>query len=125
MRDEQLMCDEQLANHWAWRGRSEFTAKPGRQDARGKQRNDEKPFLPLRLRLAVNPLGLGEVDIYGIVRLTMGGRECPTDVMEVPDGVPVLIGQIPLEYLDYVVDPRGQRLVGNPAHGGEHTFELY
>jgi hypothetical protein len=37
----------------------------------------------------------------------------------------VLIGQIPLEYLDLVVEARGQRLVGNPAHGGEHMFELY
>jgi hypothetical protein len=45
--------------------------------------------------------------------------------MEVPDGVPVLIGQIPLEALDLVVDLRGRRLIGNPAHGGEHVLELY
>jgi hypothetical protein len=45
--------------------------------------------------------------------------------MEVPDGVPVLIGQIPLEFLDFVVDPVRQRLIGNPAHGGEHVLELY
>ena len=69
--------------------------------------------------------GQGEVAVYGTVRLTIQGRDCPTDVMEVPDGVPVLIGQIPLEYLDFVIDPRSQRLVGNPAHGGEHVFELY
>jgi hypothetical protein len=36
-----------------------------------------------------------------------------------------IIGQIPLEYLDFVVDPRSQKLTGNPAHGGEHMFELY
>ena len=69
--------------------------------------------------------GLGVANMYGTVRLTIQGRECPTEVMEVPDGVPVLIGQIPLEYLDFIVDPRSQRLIGNPAHGGEHTFELY
>jgi clan AA aspartic protease len=69
--------------------------------------------------------GQSEAAIYGTARLTIQGRECPTDVMEVPDDVPVLIGQIPLEYLDFVIDPRGQRLVGNPAHGGEHMFELY
>jgi len=69
--------------------------------------------------------GVAEASVYGTVRLTIQGRECPADVMEVPDNVPVLIGQIPLEYLDFVVDPRGQCLIGNPAHGGEHMFELY
>jgi predicted aspartyl protease len=73
----------------------------------------------------VSTSGEGEVDVYGTVRLVIQGRECSTDVMEVPDRVPVLIGQVPLELLDFVVDPRSQRLIGNPAHGGEHTFELF
>jgi hypothetical protein len=30
---------------------------------------------------------------------------------------PVLIGQIPLECFDFVVDPNSQRLIGNPAQG--------
>ena len=47
------------------------------------------------------------------------------DVLEVPDGVPPLIGQIPLEHLDFVVDPRNQKLIGNPAHGGVHTYEQF
>jgi predicted aspartyl protease len=72
-----------------------------------------------------NTAAVREADVYGTVRLTIAGRDCPTDVMEVPDHVPVLIGQIPLEYLDFVVDPRGQRLIGNPAHGGEQMFEQY
>jgi hypothetical protein len=29
------------------------------------------------------------------------------------------------ENLDLVVDLRGRRLTGNPAHGGEQVFELY
>jgi hypothetical protein len=45
--------------------------------------------------------------------------------MEVPDQIPVLIGQVPLELLDFVIDPRRRTLVGNPAHGGEHVFEMY
>jgi hypothetical protein len=69
--------------------------------------------------------GTGDVDVYGPVRLTIAGRECPTDVMEVRDDVPVLVGPIPPEYLDFVIDPRSQKLIGNPAHGGEHTLELY
>jgi hypothetical protein len=30
-----------------------------------------------------------------------------------------------LELLDFVVDPVHQRLIGNPAHGGEQMIELY
>ncbi|QDV38495.1 hypothetical protein [Tautonia plasticadhaerens] len=47
------------------------------------------------------------------------------DVLEVPDGTPALIGQLPLEHLDFVVDLRSRTLIGNPAHGGEHIYELY
>jgi predicted aspartyl protease len=64
-------------------------------------------------------------DRYELVRLTIQGRDCPMDVLEVPDGVPVLIGQIPLEHLDFVVDPKSRQLIGNPAHGGEHVYEMY
>ena len=44
--------------------------------------------------------------------------------IEVPDDCPVLIGQVPLGLLDFVVDPAGPRLIGNPAHGGEQILEL-
>lgn len=64
-------------------------------------------------------------DVYAVARLTIQGRDCSLDVTEVPDGVPVLIGQIPLELLDFVVDPKNQRLIGNPEHGGEHVLEMY
>jgi len=70
-------------------------------------------------------LGIREADVYDAVRLTIQGRDCPLDVMEVPDTVSVLIGQIPLERLDLVVDLQSRRLTGNPAHGGEHIIEAY
>ena len=70
-------------------------------------------------------IGLDEAGIYEAVRLTIMGRSCTMDVMEVPDGVPALIGQLPLEHLDFVVDLRSRSLIGNPAHGGEHIYELY
>jgi clan AA aspartic protease len=69
--------------------------------------------------------GVCEAAMYEAVRLTIQGRQCTMDVMEVSDEVPVLIGQIPLEHLDLVVDPRNRQLTGNPAHGGEHMYELY
>jgi len=65
------------------------------------------------------------VSIYEVVRLTILNRICSVEVMEVPDEVPALIGQIPLEMLDLVIDLQGRRLTGNPAHGGEHTLELF
>ncbi len=69
--------------------------------------------------------GICEADKYEAVQLTIQDRDCPVDVLEVPDTVPVLVGQIPLENLDLVVDPRGGKLIGNPEHGGEHMFEMY
>jgi predicted aspartyl protease len=66
-----------------------------------------------------------EAAMYDAVRLTIQGRECTMDVLEVPDSVPVLIGQIPLEHLDLVVDLQSRRLIGNPAHGGEHVYEMF
>ena len=69
--------------------------------------------------------GVKSADMYGTVRLTIMERDLPTDVTEVPDDCPVLIGQVPLEVLDFVVDPKAQRLIGNPAHGGEQIIEIY
>jgi predicted aspartyl protease len=69
--------------------------------------------------------GLAEAALYGAVRLTIQDRSCIMDALEVPEHTPVLIGQIPLEHLDFVVDLRSRTLIGNPAHGGEHIYELY
>ena len=69
--------------------------------------------------------GASEADMYAPVRLTILGRSCTMDVIEVPDTMPALIGKLPLKHLDFLVDPQGRTLVGNPAHGGEHMLELY
>jgi predicted aspartyl protease len=69
--------------------------------------------------------GVRDLNVYEPVRLTVQGRDCTVDVLEVPDTTPVLLGQVPLELLDFVVDPSGRRLIGNPAHGGEQIFELF
>lgn len=63
--------------------------------------------------------------VYEPVQLTIQDRDCIVEVTEVGDDVPTLIGQIPLEWLDFVVDPGSRRLIGNPAHNGEWTMELY
>jgi predicted aspartyl protease len=75
-----------------------------------------------------NARGIGGVvplRLYSVARLTIQGRDCTVDVGEIADELPVLIGQIPLELLDFVVDMKGQRLIGNPAHGGEHIIDVF
>lgn len=78
---------------------------------------------PLHTRLARGLGGNIPLPMYRAVRLTIQGRDCAIDVGEIPDEFPVLIGQVPLELLDWVVDLKGQRLIGNPEHGGEHVME--
>lgn len=78
-----------------------------------------------RTRTARTAGGVVTLGIYGMVLLTVQGREARIDVGEVADDMPVLVGQIPLEILDFVVDPQGQRLIGNPAHGGEQMIEVF
>jgi hypothetical protein len=51
-------------------------------------------------------------------------RDCVIDVAEVSDKAPVMVGQIPLEIMNFVVDPRHGKVIPNPAHDGEWTIEL-
>lgn len=80
---------------------------------------------PHRTRTARTTAGTVSFTIYEPVRLTVQDRDCVIEVAEVPDDCPVLIGQVPLELLDFVVDPSGQKLIGNPEHGGEQMIELF
>ena len=75
-----------------------------------------------RMRTAV---GTVVFSFYEPVRLLVQERECVTEVAELPDECPVLIGQVPLEMLDFVVDAAGRKLIGNPEHGGEQMLELF
>ena len=63
--------------------------------------------------------------VYEPVRLEVMGRYGSFDVVEVDDDVPNLLGQIPLEYLDFVVNPKAQKLIPNPAHGDKQMSEEY
>jgi predicted aspartyl protease len=72
--------------------------------------------------------GLGgplPVPMYRAVRLVIQGRDCAIDAGEIGDDFPVIIGQVPLEMLDWVVDPKNRRLIGNPEHGGEDVMEIF
>ena len=73
-------------------------------------------------RAVSGTLNLG---IYGAAKVATGGRECITEVMELPADRQPLLGQIPLEMMDWWVDVSNQRLVGNPEHGGEWMAEVF
>ena len=78
-----------------------------------------------RTRTARTAAGIVSFGIYEPVRLTVLERDCIVEVAEVPNECPVLIGQIPLEMLDFVVDTAGQKLIGNPDHFGEQMIDLF
>ena len=63
--------------------------------------------------------------VFSPVALEIQGRIGRFDVVEIPDSLPNIIGQIALEDLDWVVDCRNQRLIPNPEHkGGELADEF-
>ena len=62
---------------------------------------------------------------YEPVQLELMGRKENFDVIEVPESVPNLLEQVPLAVLDLVEDSERQKLIPNPAHGGEQVIEEY
>lgn len=78
----------------------------------------------LRTRAARTIAGNVDVSMYRAVRLTVQGRDCISDVGEIGDDFPVVIGQVPLDLMDWVVDLKGQKLIGNPEHGGEQMIDI-
>jgi hypothetical protein len=68
--------------------------------------------------------GMATFGMYSPVRLTVQGRDCAVEVAELPDECTALIGVIPLEILDFVVNPKSQKLIGNPAHG-DQIFDMF
>ena len=55
-----------------------------------------------------------ERTIYGPARIKVQGREAIVEASDSSPGVPPLLGQIPLECLDFHVDPNRQRLLPSP-----------
>src|SRR5690348_8334913 len=53
------------------------------------------------------------------VDLEIQGRNTQDQVTELPDDLPHIVGQTPLESMDWVIDMTGRKLIGNPEHGGE------
>jgi len=98
-------------------GATELALKPSVIKALGLER-----LQTARVSTATGP---ARIRRYGAVKLELMNRWVICDVAEVPERVPNLLGQVPLEVLDLVVDCKRQRLIGNPEHGGVQTLELY
>jgi predicted aspartyl protease len=81
-----------------------------------------KRIKTVQAKTTAGPVSFG---IFEQVKLTIQGRDCEVRVAEFADNCPVLIGYIPLELLDFVVDTKNQRLIGNPDHGGEFMIDMY
>ena len=69
--------------------------------------------------------GVIEQRIFSPVRVTVADRFAISDVAELPEGSPALLGQVALELMDYWIDTTNQRLVGNPEHGGEWMIDQF
>lgn len=67
--------------------------------------------------------GIVERRLYGGALLTLEARTDQFTVAELPDDAPALIGVIPLEGLDFVVDPTTQKLTGK--HGPTRMMLMY
>jgi predicted aspartyl protease len=81
-----------------------------------------KRIKTVQAKTTAGPVSFG---IFEQVKLTIQGRDCEVRVAEVADNRPLSIGYIPLELLDFVVDTKNQRLIGNPDHGGEFMIDMY
>ena len=63
--------------------------------------------------------------VHEPVQLEVQGRHGNFDVVDIGEDVPNLLGQIPLEYLDFVVDSKNRKLIPNPEHGDKQMSEEY
>ncbi len=64
--------------------------------------------------------------IFKGAEIELKGRSFVMEVMENDPGTPALIGYLLLEALDYVVDPKNQQIIPNPAsEGGKWFADMY
>ena len=68
---------------------------------------------------------LEERRVCSPVEFELVGRKSIYRVIEAPESLPNLIGQIPREDLDLVVDPRQGRVVPNPEHPNGPLYDEF
>jgi len=63
--------------------------------------------------------------VFSPVELEIQGRTAQVGVAELPDELPNLVGQVPLELMNWAVDAGNRKRIGNPAHGGQWLQEEF
>lgn len=66
-----------------------------------------------------------EVDLVGPVRVEFGNRVTTVHALVLPGSEETLLGAIPLEGMDVLIDPTNQRLIMNPASPDMATYRVY
>lgn len=69
--------------------------------------------------------GIIDQRVFSPVRIMVDGRFAISDVAELPEGSPALLGQVALELMDFWIDITHQKLVGNPEHHGEWMIDQF
>ncbi|NUN98924.1 MAG: retroviral-like aspartic protease family protein [Candidatus Omnitrophica bacterium] len=69
--------------------------------------------------------GPAERRLYSYAQISIQGRTTVMEILENDPETPPLIGYTALELLDFVVDPKSERLIPNPEHGGKWMADLY
>ena len=80
---------------------------------------------PLEPHRVMTANGIVERRVFGGAEFTIKGRTEQMSVLENDETTPPLIGYLVLEVLDFVVDPKSQELIPNPAHEGKWILDLF
>ena len=57
-----------------------------------------------------------EIDVVGPIEVRFENRRTTVDAIVLPGDAEILLGAIPMEDMDVLIDPRQQKLVVNPKH---------
>ena len=89
---------------------------------------DSVKELGLRLshsRSVVTANGNVERRIFHGAEITIQDRTIEMQIMENDRTTPPLIGYLVLQAMDFVVESRSERIMGNPEHDGKWVIDLY
>jgi len=86
----------------------------------------ERLGVPVRAMRKVKLAGarVEELPLVGGIKLEIRGRDALVSALVGPVGSTALIGQIPLEEMDFVVDPKSRELRPNPASPDAPLLDL-
>ena len=82
-------------------------------------------LIPVRRKLVRTSNGEATRTVYSVATVYLRERDAQVSITELPEDCPNLLGQIPLQIMDFVVDMRNEKVIGNPEHGGQWMWEEY